>query len=202
MRGSAVARAETRRGEQVPAEFNDRPRWGAACRGQRPRPIILELSESALRFLAPLHAAPPPPPLPLPATWRILCTPISPLLLSLPPHASASTTEPTSRTDSRQHSVVTSAAKVERGIRPGRCVERHARVARRNRVAGCRRSHAHVHTQRTHMHSYAYTPTYAHRDTRADGLLVISRGTTRFLFCFLSFFPLSSFSPLSLRLSK
>jgi len=129
-------------------------------------------------------------------------TPISPLLLSLPSHASACSTEPTSRTDAR-HSVVTSAEKVERGIRPGRCVERHARVARRNRVAGCRRSHAHVHTQRTHMHSYAYTPTYAHRDARADGLLVISRGTARFRSCFLSFLPLSSFSslpsPLSVR---
>jgi len=157
---SIVARGNSE-GGRIPAEFNDRPRWGAACRGQRPRPIILELSESALRFLAPLRAASPPPPLP-------------PLPLSFPPHAPASTTEPTSRTT--RHSVVTSAEKVERGIRPGRCVERHARVA------GCRRSHAHVHT-------HALIRVYTQRHARADGSPVISRETTRFRFSFLSFSP-------------
>lgn len=72
---------------------------------------------------------------------------------------------PTFWIDARHHSV-TSVEKVERGIRPGRVRTSHTRVARRNRVAGCRRSHTYTRTQ-------THTRTVACSLSRETGLLPV-----------------------------
>lgn len=115
-----------------------------ACRGQRPQPIILELSECASISRATTSATGG---LDVSSCFSISFS----FSFCAPPHAPPPTSSPTFRIGARQLRDL----RGKSGARDstGSVCGRHTRAARRNWAAGCRRSHTHTHTRTTRTHT-------------------------------------------------